>query len=476
MILIQTYLKISFHCAHIEGVGVADFVSSVAPQSPPNPAERRFNLRRMLALLTVASALAGCGNKGIVTSAIAAQAPVRSGLPAHSGAAQHTNRFVVKYKQSASPAAIRSLHQRLSLRAGRDVSALNLSVLELAGRTSSQNLLASLQSHSAIEYVEPAFVFQVPRQRPRVRATQATRRLQNVGMADPLWNEPQWGLLKIGMPQVWSQFTGSPRVTVAIIDTGVDTVHPDLSAAIVPGASVVRGTSGPDDDHGHGTHVAGVVAASIFDGRGLNGVAPQCRIMPVKVLDREGKGDTGDIVAGLVWAVNHGAKVVNMSLGGTGGSRALMEAIQYAQSKDVLVVAAMGNEGANSQEYPAGYPGVMAVGATDRDDRQADFSNYGSWISVAAPGVDILSTLPTRPVSVTRNEGKEPGQDVMDGTSMAAPFVAGLAGVIRSAYPHLTAAQVKTRIERSSDDLGPRGFDEQYGWGRINAVRALSGR
>lgn len=432
-------------------------------------------MRRTLALLALGSALAGCGNKGIVTSAVAARAPVRTGVQAFLGSAQHANRFIVKYKRTATSAAIRSIHQRLSLRPGREVSALNLSVLEAAGRGSSQNVLAKLQAQSAIEYVEPALVFQVPRQHPRARTIQTSRRLQNVGMADPMWNEPQWGLLKIGMPAIWRHFTGSPRVTVAIIDTGVDPVHPDLSASIVPGASVVGGTTGPDDDHGHGTHVAGVVAASIHDGRGLNGVAPQCRIMPVKVLDRDGKGDTGDIVAGLVWAVNHGAKVVNMSLGGTGGSRALMEAVQYAQSKDVLVVAAMGNEGANSQEYPAGYPGVMAVGATDRDDRQADFSNYGSWISVSAPGVDILSTLPTRPVSVTRNEGKEPGQDVMDGTSMAAPFVAGLAGIIRSAYPYLTASQVKARIERTSDDLGPRGFDERYGWGRINAIRAMRG-
>jgi type VII secretion-associated serine protease mycosin len=431
-------------------------------------------VRRAFAFFTLASMLAGCGNKGVVTSAVVAQAPVRSGLSAFPGAAAHTNRFVVKYKQSASPAAIRSMHQRLSLRAGREVSSLNLSVVEMTRQAPSQNVLAQLQAHSTVEYVEPAAIFQLPRQRVRVRAAQPVRKLKNVGMADPLWMEPQWGLLKIGMPMVWGRFSGAPRVTVAVIDTGVDTVHPDLAPSIVPGASVVAGTSGPDDDHGHGTHVAGVIAASIFDGRGLNGVAPQCRIMPVKVLDREGKGDTGDIVAGLVWAVNHGAKVVNMSLGGAGGSRALMEAVQYAQSKDVLVVAAMGNEGANSQEYPAGYPGVMAVGATDRDDRQADFSNFCSWISVSAPGVDILSTLPTRPVGVTRNEGKELGQDVMDGTSMAAPFVAGLAGLLRSAYPQLTAAQVKARIERTSDDLGSPGFDPQYGWGRINAVRALN--
>jgi thermitase len=431
-------------------------------------------LRWTLACFTLASILTGCGNKGVVTSAVAARAPVRTGVQAVARNGTVTNRFVVKYKPAASQAAIRSLHQRLALRTGHDISSIGVSVLEMTNRALPQGVFAKLQSHSAVEYVEQASIFQVPRRPSRKPLPRSGRRLQNVGMGDPLWNEPQWGLLKIGMPLVWNRFSGSPQVTVAIIDTGVDPVHPDLSGSIVPGASVVGGTSGPDDDHGHGTHVAGVVAASIFDGRGLNGVAPNCRIMPIKVLNRDGRGDTGDIVAGLVWAVNHGAKVVNMSLGGTGGSRALMDAVRYAQSKDVLIVAAMGNEGSNSQEYPAGYPGVMAVGATDRDDQKADFSNYGSWISVSAPGVDILSTLPTRPVGVTRLEGKSVGQDVMDGTSMAAPFVSGVAALIRSAYPNLSAPQVKNRIERTSDDHGSPGFDEHFGWGRINAARALN--
>jgi subtilisin family serine protease len=204
-------------------------------------------------------------------------------------------------------------------------------------------------------------------------------------------------------------------------------------------------------------------------------MAPRCKIMPVKVLNREGKGDTGDIVAGLLYAVNNGAKIVNMSLGGTGGSRALMDAINYALSKDVVVVAAMGNEGANAQEYPAGYPGVIAVGATDSSDEIASFSNFGSWISVAAPGEDILSTLPMRSVYVTETEGKDTGYDVMDGTSMAAPYVAGLAALVRSQNPRMTAAQVKVRIEKSADDLGDPGFDEQFGHGRINAARAILG-
>jgi subtilisin family serine protease len=255
----------------------------------------------------------------------------------------------------------------------------------------------------------------------------------------------------------------------------VDTRHPDLAANLVQGYSVLPG-SGPEDDHGHGTHVAGIIAAVGHNNQGIAGVAPHCKIMPVKVLNHEGKGDTGDIVAGLLWAVNNGAKVVNMSLGGTGGSRALMDAVAYAQSKDVLVVAAMGNDGANAQEYPAGYPGVVAVGASDSTDEIASFSNFGTWISVAAPGEDILSTLPTHSVYVTETEGKDTSYDSMDGTSMASPFVAGLAALIRSQFPTMTAPLVKSRIEKSADDLGDPGFDNYFGHGRINAARAILGK
>jgi type VII secretion-associated serine protease mycosin len=438
-------------------------------------------VRRLAVLLAVASTsmATGCGNARVMTSPFAAQAPVRTVSSGVAGAARFSNRVVVKYRQGASQAAIRSFHQRFALASVRDVSALSLGVLGLPPGTAAENAVSRLQGHPAVDFVEPDYVFSVPRRlasRSRRPASSGARRLASVGLGDPLWSDPQWGLTKIGMPQVWGLNGGSPAMTVAVIDTGVDPAHPDLAGAVVPGTSVLPNSTGPDDDHGHGTHVAGIIAASVADRTGVSGVAPNCRIMPVKVLNGEGKGDTGDIVAGLIWAVNHGARVVNMSLGGAGGSRALASAIEYARSKDVLVVAAMGNEGANSQEYPAGYPGVMAVGATDRDDAVADFSNHGTWISVAAPGVDILSTLPRLPVGVTRLEGKDTIQDVMDGTSMAAPFVAGLAALVRSANPTMTAPEAKSRIERTCDDIGPRGFDEKSGWGRINARRAVLGR
>ncbi len=432
-------------------------------------------MQRVVTTALVALLLTGCG-KGVMTSPYAELAPIQTTSPASAKAPRYVNRVVVKYKSGASQSAIRSFHQRFALSTVRDVSALGMGVLGLPTGLTAEAAVGKLQGNPAVDFVEPDYIFTLPRRPMRARAATPVRRLAAIGLADNSLLADEWGMRKIGMPAVWPVNGGSARLVVAVIDTGVDLQHPDLRAALVPGKCVLAGLPGPDDDHGHGTHVSGVIAANASDGVGVAGIAPNCKIMPVKVLNNEGKGDTGDIVAGLLWAVNNGAKVVNMSLGGTGGSRALMSAIQYAQSKDVLIVAAMGNEGANSQEYPAGYPGVMAVGATDSQDKLADFSNYGSWISVAAPGAEIMSTLPTRAVHVVRAEGKEMRYDYMDGTSMAAPFVAGLAALVRSAEPGLTAAQVKQRIERTSDDLGARGFDDKFGWGRINAARALAGR
>ena len=295
------------------------------------------------------------------------------------------------------------------------------------------------------------------------------------GSVNRLPDEVPWGFNRIGLNQVRAINAGSSQVVVAVVDTGIDLSHPDLTQQLVPGINTLPNASGPDDDHGHGTHVAGVIAARPYQGRGLVGIAPRCRLMPIKVLDREGKGATDDIVAGIVWAVNNGARVINLSLGGTGGSRALREAVDYAIAKDVLLVAAMGNQGENLQEYPAGYPGVIAVGASDESDQKAGFSNTGSWISVCAPGENILSTLPTRPVHVVKNEGKQMYYDWMDGTSMAAPFVAGVAALLRAQYPTLSAQAIKQRLEKTADDLGSAGYDEEFGFGCINAARALRG-
>ncbi|HEY9721680.1 MAG TPA: S8 family peptidase [Oscillatoriaceae cyanobacterium] len=416
--------------------------------------------------------LQGCGNHGLMTAS-GSVAPQILSVSQTPRATEVAGRAVVRFESGTSDGAMRSFTQRYHLTALRAVNSLGIGVMNLPATKSTSALLGAMQSDPDVAYVEPDYLFTLP---PVVHRTQtAARRVMDVQSAvDPDLSQ-QWGLLKIDAQQAWNFNSGSANVVVAVVDTGVDISHPDLAANLVPGVSVLPNSTGPEDDHGHGTHVAGIIAAALNNGQGGSGVAPHCKIMPVKVLNKDGKGDTGDIVSGIMYAVDNGASVINLSLGGTGGSRALKDAIDYALSKNVVVVAAMGNDGLNSEDYPAGYDGVIAVGAVDEQDHVADFSNFGSWISVVAPGVDILSTLPHYEVTVEDLEGKSPSYDMMDGTSMATPFVSGVAALVRSQFPGLSAAAVKARIEKTADDLGAPGFDPYYGHGRVNAYRALLG-
>lgn len=189
---------------------------------------------------------------------------------------------------------------------------------------------------------------------------------------------------------------------------------------------------------------------------------PNCKLLVAKILDQYGGYDS-DVANGIVWSVDRGAKGVNLSLGGEGSSRVLKDAVDYATGKGAVVVASAGNyaEYGNPRIYPAAYPNVIAVAATDSQDQRAYFSERGNWVDVAAPGVDILSTLP----------GGRYGK--MSGTSMAAPYVSGLSGLL--AAQGLTNSQVKSRIESRATDLGPKGKDPYYGYGRINAQASVGG-
>jgi subtilisin family serine protease len=264
-------------------------------------------------------------------------------------------------------------------------------------------------------------------------------------------------------------------VTVAIIDTGVDTLHPDLQANMNLSASknFVEPGQKPDDDFGHGTHVAGIVAAVGDNTLGASGVAFGCKIAAIRVLGVDGTGTTWSTVQAIDWAVEKGCKVLNMSLGSPDASPLEAEAIARATAAGSLVVAAAGNEAAdgNYLEYPACYPGVLSVAAVDRDEKRATFSNYNSWVGVAAPGVDIFSTIPTK-MSPTSPYG------FLSGTSMASPMAAGAAALLYSQNPRLTPAQVVDRLKRSAKDLTPpgdtlAGYDVFFGAGLIQADKAL---
>jgi len=290
---------------------------------------------------------------------------------------------------------------------------------------------------------------------------------------DPYYGSYQWPHPLINSPLAWDITTGSSAVTVAVVDTGVDIDHPELQAILTAGYDYVNDDGSPDDDHGHGTHVAGIVAAIGNNHQGIAGMGWQTRIMPLKVLDHLGYGDTADTSTAIVDAVNNGADIVNVSLGGVEGTQTLYNAVKYAHNHGVLVVASAGNCGGTNYSlngctyqdqpvYPAAYDTeVFAVAATTSADSQALFSNRGDYIDIAAPGQFIYSTV--------RNNSYAS----VSGTSQAAPHVAGLAALLLAEGPTLTPAELQAHIEAGAVDLGSTGWDPDFGGGRIDALEAL---
>jgi parallel beta-helix repeat protein len=288
---------------------------------------------------------------------------------------------------------------------------------------------------------------------------------------DPDWQK-QWGPQKIEANWAWNTTKGDPSILVAVIDTGIDWNHPDLAANYVPlGYDWVNDDPNPMDDSGHGTHCAGIIAAVLNNSIGIAGLA-QVRIMAEKAFNARGSGDDVDCAKAIVHAVDQGADVLSLSWGGYGESTLIHEAVEYAYDHGVLVIAAAGNDITECKHYPAGYEEVVAVTATDESDNPASFTNFGDWVEVAAPGVDIYSTMPT--YHVTLNNGGVPmNYGYLSGTSMACPHVAGVAALIWSQFPNMTRDQVRAQMRYTTDDLGNPGFDEYYGYGRINARAAV---
>ena len=284
---------------------------------------------------------------------------------------------------------------------------------------------------------------------------------------EPLFNDPFYIFAPqtINAPTAWDISTGSPEVIVAIVDSGISLSHPEFAGRLVAGWDYVNGDSDPSDDNGHGTHVAGIVAAAM-NGEGVVGIAPNVRLMPVKILNASKTATWANTALGIRYAADHGAKVINLSMGGTSYSAALQDAIRYAAGKGVVIVAAAGNQGSSGPFYPAYFEETIAVGATDEHDEYWTISNYGNWVDVTAPGASIYSTWWTADNPNTYG--------FMSGTSMAAPHVSGLAALLLSYRPQLSAADVRAIIQQTAVDKGAAGFDIYYGWGRIDAGAAMT--
>ena len=293
----------------------------------------------------------------------------------------------------------------------------------------------------------------------------------------------QWAYEKTGAEAAWDLSTGGPEVIIAVLDTGIDETHPEFSGKLISPADFIQSDTDnvPHDENAHGTHVAGIAAGQGDNGLGITGVSWQARIMPVQVLDGTGSGTTESVSQGIAWAYLNGAKVINLSLSGEFQDSFMQQAINDAYNREVLVVAAAGNEGTSALRYPAAMNHVLAVGATDRFDRLAYYSNTGSHIDVVAPGGDMRTNLAggifsTTPTYITQQMSEDftwPDYDFFQGTSMAAPYVSGLAALIYSLEPGLNPDEVEQIIKQSAFDLGSPGKDAVFGYGRVDVLKTL---
>ncbi len=315
------------------------------------------------------------------------------------------------------------------------------------------------------------FILEVPENQVEAKISEL-RNLSGVELVEPDYpvqaldtfpNDPsfpsQYALIAIHAPQGWDISTGSSSATIAILDSGVDINHLDLAGKIIQGYDFVNNDNVPFDDYGHGTHVTGIAAALGNNGLGIAGVSWGARILPVKVLDASGNGTFSNVAAGIIWATDQGAQIINMSLGGSGFSQILQDAVNYADSRGVLMIASSGNTNSNFVLYPARFSQVMAVAATDASNQRASFSNYGTQVEIAAPGVSIISLWPG-------------GYNTLSGTSMAAPYVSGLAAILFGYESNATT--IRNYLRTSALDIPPAGFDIYTGAGLIQMDAALA--
>lgn len=382
---------------------------------------------------------------GISTWALAEEAP-----------AQAPVRLIVSTKSGADTAAPLRTVSTLGVRsvdagpAAQAMAAMRAQILEVSAARS-KKVIAALRSDPNVSYVEVDHV----------------RKVAEVTPNDPMYTGGyQTEVDRVRLPAAWQTTTGK-AVKIAVLDTGV-TKRGDLNGAVLGGWNYVSNNSNTTDDVGHGTTVASIIAARGNNNAGMAGGCWSCVILPVKVLDRYGNGYDSNIAKGIIFAADKGAAVINMSLGGTSYSKTLSAAVAYANRKGVLIVAAAGNAGRtssrNAKQYPAALTDVLAVGATAKNsDARADFSSYNkrgdAWVDMAAPGV--ITGMDTSGAYHTNQ----------DGTSFAAPMVAGAAGLIKSAHPGYTGYSVQRALLSSTRKIASDGWSK---YGMLDAAKALT--
>lgn len=352
--------------------------------------------------------------------------------------------IIVRFKRGLEVGAIRKTNEAFGNRIRKEIKNMNIHRIKLGKGRKIENMLNMYRKNPNVLFAEPNYIAKALATTPN----------------DPSFSQ-QWGLAKIYAPEAWDIEKGNPDVIIGMVDTGIDLDHPDLDEKIISGYDFVNEDSEPMDDNGHGTHCAGIAAAESNNSQGITGVAWRSKLMPVKVLDFDGAGTYSDVAEGIIYAADNGAKVINLSLGAYSYSQTLQDAVDYAYQKGCVIVAAAGNDNTNEPLYPAACNNIIGVAATDQNDERWTSSNYGDYIDVSAPGVNIYSTSLNNIYSSA------------NGTSASAPFVSGLAALLLSQNSTLANYEVENRIRQSADDLSTAGRDDYYGYGRINTYNAL---
>uniref|UniRef100_UPI002631E952 S8 family peptidase n=2 Tax=Anoxybacillus TaxID=150247 RepID=UPI002631E952 len=348
--------------------------------------------------------------------------------------------LIVKYHENI-PAAV---HRSLGATLKQSFPQLRYDVVTVQKGKNLQEVMKSYAKLKAVKSVTPSFTY------------------KRLGSADPKADR-MYALTLLNIDKAL-KLAGNHRVTVAVIDTGMDTKHPELKGRVLPAYNAINPAGAPIKDV-HGTHVAGIIGANANNGVGAHGVNPNVTILPIDVFGGSWGASDYTIAQGILYAIEKGAKVINMSLGGYFSSPILEEAVKQAIDAGITVVAAAGNEATDMYSIPASYEGVISVGATDHKNKLAEFSNYGPSVDLVAPGVDVYSPI--------YDYAKGSSFAELSGTSMAAPVVAGVASLLLSKYPNLKPYQVEWILERTATDLGEKGYDLTYGNGLVNPVAAL---
>jgi len=426
---------------------------------------------KRIVIASFAAAVIGCG---AITFAAPGNALTESDAATQSS--HIAGQIIAKFRDKGAAAGVLRQH---GLREGPGIGSTGAQLIKVpAGRE--LQLIEALSRNPVVEYAEPDELVTAATADEYFDRQYA---LRNTGQS--FFNTADTQEIATGKAdadvdavEAWTDPTvkGAP---VAILDSGVANLHDDIAPQVVGYANFVSADTkedpkaDPEDKYGHGTHVAGIVAAKANNTIGVAGVCPDCTILDVKVLNDSGSGSSSAIANGISWAAANGAKVINMSLGQRVSSRTLEAAVNNAWNEGAVIVAAAGNAGTQAKIYPGAYPNVIAVAATDNNDAKASFSTYGKWVDVAAPGVSVYSTFPNHPFVLGTQNGRSMGYDIASGTSMASPIVAGVAALVWSSQTDASKTSVRTSIESTADKIP--GTGTYWAHGRVNACKAVAG-